>query len=75
VPIPDPEVERTRKRLKLKGELSSPLDSAARLRFMPSKSEVLNNAQKSDYRPRLIDHGDNHFVAEHDPIETLLVNE
>lgn len=75
VPIPDPEVERTRKRLKLKGELSSPLDSAARLRFMPSKSEVLNSAQKSDYRPRLIDHGDNHFVAEHDPIETLLVNE
>jgi oligopeptide/dipeptide ABC transporter ATP-binding protein len=75
VPIPDPEVERTRKRLKLKGELSSPLDSAARLRFMPSKSEVLSSAQKSDYRPRLIDHGDNHFVAEHDPIETLLVNE
>lgn len=75
VPIPDPVVERTRKRLKLKGELSSPLDSAARLRFMPSKSESLNAAQKSDYRPLLIDQGNNHFVAEHDPIEMLLVNE
>ncbi|MEM5501476.1 ABC transporter ATP-binding protein [Ahrensia kielensis] len=75
VPIPDPVVERTRKRLKLKGELSSPLDSAARLRFMPSKSESLSAAQKSDYRPKLIDQGDNHFVAEHDPIEMLLVDE
>lgn len=69
VPIPDPKVERQRQRIKLKGELSSPMDPAARLRFLPSK---LNGADDT-YTPELQERFPGHFVAEHDPIEDLLV--
>ncbi len=66
VPIPDPLIERTRKRIKLPGELPSPLDPGAALRFLPSK---LNGGQ---YMPALIEETPGHFVAEHDPLEDLL---
>ncbi len=67
VPIPDPINERQRQRIRLKGELSSPLDPTARLRFFPSRAQV-----EPDYRPRLTEYEKGHWVAEHDPIETLL---
>jgi len=66
VPIPDPKIERTRKRIKLAGELPSPLDPDAALRFLPSK---LGSA---GYQPELEQPSPGHYVAEHDPIETLL---
>lgn len=68
VPIPDPAVERTRTRLKIPGELPSPLDPRAALRFLPSKLE----AGVVDYIPRLQQPEPGHFVAEHDPLDRIL---
>jgi oligopeptide/dipeptide ABC transporter ATP-binding protein len=70
VPIPDPEIEKTRARLKLAGDLPSPLDSRAQLRFM--KSRVIDDPEAEQYRPRLIEVAPGHWVAEHDPVETIL---
>jgi len=70
VPIPDPEVEKKRARLKLDGDLPSPLDSRAQLRFM--KSKLIDDPEAEQYRPKLLEVGPGHFVAEHDPIETVL---
>jgi len=66
VPIPDPRVERTRERIRLPGELPSPLDPAAGLRFLPSKRGT------EGYLPRLVEVRPGHFVAEHDALETIL---
>lgn len=68
VPIPDPKVERKRQRIKLKGELSSPMDPAARLRFLPSRLGKVDG----NYVPKLEEYTPGHYVAEHDPIEDLL---
>ena len=65
VPIPDPDIERKRKRIKLSGELQSPLDPDAALRFLPSRRTV------AGYVPELLQPKPGHFVAEHDPIEEL----
>lgn len=62
VPIPDPIVERSRKRIKLTGDLASPLDPTAALRFLPSKLA----AGELDYNPKLLETTPGHFVAEHD---------
>lgn len=62
VPIPDPVIERTRKRIKLSGDMASPLDPTAALRFMPSKLA----SGEGDYIPRLVEKSPGHFVAEHD---------
>ena len=62
VPIPDPVLERQRERLRLVGELPSPMDPSAVLRFMQSK---LQDGQ-GDYIPKLIEELPGHFVAEHD---------
>ena len=67
VPIPDPKVERIRQRIKLAGELPSPLDPGAALRFLPSK-----RSEDGTYTPKLLQPEPGHFVAEHDPIEQLL---
>ena len=73
IPIPDPVAERQRQRIRLKGERSSPMDPKARLRFLPSRlDEVEKNDTTSTYIPRLEERFPNHFVAEHDSIETLL---
>lgn len=66
VPIPDPEIEKTRERLKLTGDLPSPLDSRAQLRFM--KSKVIDDPDAEQYRPQLIEVSPGHWVAEHDPV-------
>ncbi|MFK8035868.1 MAG: dipeptide ABC transporter ATP-binding protein [Hyphomicrobiales bacterium] len=66
VPIPDPNIEKTRKRIRLRGELSSPIDPSARLRFLPSQIKI-----DPSYLPKLEEKFPKHFVAEHDPIENL----
>jgi oligopeptide transport system ATP-binding protein len=68
VPIPDPRIERARQRLKIPGELPSPLDPRAALRFLPSKLEV----GMVDYVPRLMQPAPGHYVAEHDPLERIM---
>ncbi|MEO0677426.1 MAG: ABC transporter ATP-binding protein, partial [Pseudomonadota bacterium] len=66
VPIPDPTVEDARRRLKLPGELPSPLDPLAALRFLPSR------AGQAAYEPRLNQIAPGHWVQEHDGLETIL---
>ena len=67
VPIPDPRVERTRQRIRLPGELPSPLDPGAGLRFLPSKRRSDPN-----YRPNLTEVAPGHWVAEHDSMEAIM---
>ena len=68
VPIPDPALERARSRIRIPGELPSPLDLRAALRFLPSKLA----AGHEDYVPRLDQVAPGHWVAEHDPLEQIL---
>jgi oligopeptide/dipeptide ABC transporter ATP-binding protein len=68
VPIPDPKIERQRQSIKIPGELPSPMDPNAQLKFLPSKRHLAAQG----YKPELIEHSTNHFVAEHDAIEVLL---
>ena len=70
VPIPDPDVERTRSRIKLPGELPSPMDPRAALRFLPSRLA----AGDPEYVPKLLELAPNHYVAEHDPLEEILAS-
>ena len=67
VPAPDPVKERTRTRIKLQGDLPSPLDPKASLRFL--KSKLTDSAPF--YRPTLVEVAPGHWVAEHDPAEGL----
>ena len=69
VPVPDPKVERNRQPIKLPGELPSPMDPLARLRFMPSKLA----SGETDYVPLLLEPVKGHFVEEHDALEQLQV--
>jgi oligopeptide/dipeptide ABC transporter ATP-binding protein len=64
VPSPDPVRERNRSRVRLHGDLPSPLDPRAGLRFL--KSRLSETAPY--YRPRLIETEAGHWVAEHDAI-------
>jgi peptide/nickel transport system ATP-binding protein len=67
VPSPDPAKERSRTRVKLVGDLPSPLDPRASLRFMKSR---LTEAGPY-YRPKLVEIAPGHWVAEHDPAEGI----
>ncbi|MCC5981729.1 MAG: ABC transporter ATP-binding protein [Oceanicaulis sp.] len=69
VPIPDPQIERQRERIKLDGDLPSPLDSRAQLRFL--KSRLVDDRDAEQYRPQLVEVEPGHWVAEHDPVEAL----
>lgn len=62
-PIPDPKIERAKERIRLEGDLPSPLDEKAALRFLKSK---INPNTEEQYKPKLqeVEHG--HFVAEFD---------
>ncbi|MBR9824471.1 MAG: ABC transporter ATP-binding protein [Alphaproteobacteria bacterium] len=64
VPVPDPLIEKTRERLKLDGELPSPMDTRAQLRFMRSK--LIDDPDAEQYRPQLVEVEPGHWVAEHD---------
>ncbi|MEM8731813.1 MAG: dipeptide ABC transporter ATP-binding protein [Pseudomonadota bacterium] len=68
VPIPDPVQERARSRIRIPGELPSPLDLRAALRFLPSKLA----AGQEDYVPTLDQVAPGHWVAEHDPLDKIL---
>ncbi|NHK28712.1 ABC transporter ATP-binding protein [Parvularcula flava] len=67
VPTPDPKIERSKPRVKLEGDLPSPLDTRAPLRFL--KSKVIDDPDAVQYRPKLIEVSPGHWVAEHDPVE------
>ncbi|WP_420430817.1 dipeptide ABC transporter ATP-binding protein [Hyphobacterium sp.] len=73
VPIPDPAIEKSRKRLQLEGDLPSPMDPRAQLRFL--KSKLVDDPDAEQYKPKLIEVAPGHFVAEHDPIETVLAGD
>ncbi|MEI9889135.1 MAG: oligopeptide/dipeptide ABC transporter ATP-binding protein [Rhizomicrobium sp.] len=64
VPIPDPKIERAKMRIKLSGDLPSPLDTRAQLNFL--KSKLIDDPDAEQYRPRLIEVAPGHLVAEHD---------
>lgn len=65
VPNPDPNIERSREFLRLSGDLPSPLDRRATLRFM--KSKLVDDPDVDQYRPSLVEVAPGHLVAEHDP--------
>ena len=66
-PIPDPAVERTRKRLKLTGEPPSPMDPRTAFRFLPSRLPA--DATAPVRPPELVEVAPGHVVAEFDPVE------
>ncbi|WP_084398697.1 ABC transporter ATP-binding protein [Henriciella aquimarina] len=67
VPTPDPKFERGKDRVKLHGDLPSPLDRRSPLRFM--KSVIVDDPDAEQYNPKLIEVAPGHLVAEHDPYE------
>ncbi|MEM9739438.1 MAG: ABC transporter ATP-binding protein [Pseudomonadota bacterium] len=67
VPMPDPNSERARERVKLVGDLPSPMDTRAPLRFL--KSRIIDDPDAEQYRADLIEVATGHLVAEHDPFE------
>ncbi|MBI1251274.1 MAG: dipeptide ABC transporter ATP-binding protein [Alphaproteobacteria bacterium] len=69
-PRPDPVAARNAPRERLVGDLPSPLDTRASLRFL--KSKVIDNADAEQYRPQMIEVAPSHFVAEFDPPETAV---
>jgi oligopeptide/dipeptide ABC transporter ATP-binding protein len=64
-PIPDPAVERTRRRVRLPGEPPSPMDPRAALRFMPSRLPA--DPAAPILAPQLQEVAPGHLVAEFDP--------
>jgi len=66
VPIPDPRAERAKQRVRLSGDLPSPLDTRAQLSFL--KSKLIDDFDAEQYRPKLIEVAPGHLVAEHDPV-------
>ena len=69
VPNADPRGERARERVRLTGDLPSPLDSRAALRFL--KSKLIDDPDADQYQAQLVEVGPNHWVAEHDPAPGL----
>ncbi len=67
VPVPDPKIERAKPRIKLEGDLPSPLDTRAGLRFL--KSKLIDDPDAEQYRPKLIEVSPGHLVAEFDGME------
>lgn len=65
VPNPDPKEERAREIKRLEGDLPSPLDRRAALRFM--KSKIVDDPDAEQYKPQLVEVEPGHLVAEHDP--------
>ena len=65
-PIPDPALERGRKRVRLTGEPPSPFDPASALRFLPSKKSA--DPKAPVYIPKLDEVAPGHRVAEFDAV-------
>jgi len=66
VPVPDPQVERSKERFRLTGDLPSPLDTRASLTFL--KSKVVDDPNAEQYVPQLIEVTPGHWVSEFDPV-------
>jgi oligopeptide/dipeptide ABC transporter ATP-binding protein len=67
-PAPDPIAARNAPRVRLVGDLPSPLDTRAPLRFL--KSRIIDDPDAVQYRPQWREVGSGHFVAEFDPAES-----
>ncbi|MGE0596361.1 MAG: dipeptide ABC transporter ATP-binding protein [Hyphomonadaceae bacterium] len=63
-PIPDPAEARNAPKVRLVGDLPSPLDTRAPLRFL--KSRVIDDPDAVQYRPQWREVAPGHFVAEFD---------
>ena len=72
-PTPDPDIARNKPRVRLVGDLPSPLDTRAPLRFL--KSKIIDNPDATQYRPQWIEVAPGHYVAEHDPFEASVAAE
>ena len=68
-PTPDPEAARAKPRVRLVGDLPSPLDTRASLRFL--KSRIVDDPDATQYRPQWLEVAPGHFVAEHDAGEAV----
>jgi oligopeptide/dipeptide ABC transporter ATP-binding protein len=66
-PTPDPNISRNRPRVRLVGDLPSPLDTRASLRWL--KSRLIDNPDATQYRPQWLHVAPGHYVAEHDAQE------
>jgi oligopeptide/dipeptide ABC transporter ATP-binding protein len=66
-PTPDPEIARNQPRVRLVGDLPSPLDTRASLRWL--KSRLVDNPDTVQYRPQWLHVAAGHYVAEHDAQE------
>ncbi|MGD9980317.1 MAG: dipeptide ABC transporter ATP-binding protein [Hyphomonadaceae bacterium] len=66
-PTPDPDIARNKPRVRLVGDLPSPLDTRAPLRFL--KSRIIDDPDAVQYRPQWIEVAPGHYVAEHDPVD------
>jgi oligopeptide/dipeptide ABC transporter ATP-binding protein len=66
-PVPDPRIEKTRPRVRLIGDLPSPLDSRSPLRFL--KSKLIDDPDAEQHRPTLEEVAPGHWVEEHDGLE------
>jgi oligopeptide/dipeptide ABC transporter ATP-binding protein len=63
IPIPDPEVERSRQRIVLKGEVPSPINSPSGCKFFPRCPRAIDKCKLE--RPELIEVKPNHYCACH----------
>ena len=63
IPIPDPEVERSRQRIVLKGEVPSPINSPSGCKFFPRCPRAIDKCKLE--RPALIEVKPNHYCACH----------
>jgi oligopeptide/dipeptide ABC transporter ATP-binding protein len=68
-PTPDPLIARAKPRVRLVGDLPSPLDTRASLRFL--KSRVIDDPDAEQYRPRWLEIAPGHFVAEFDEEQSV----
>ncbi len=66
---PDPKIAQAKGKIRLVGDLPSPLDTRASLRFLTSK--LLDDPDAVQYRPHWIEVAPGHFVAEHDAETTV----
>lgn len=63
IPIPDPEVEREKQRIKLEGEIPSPINPGAGCRFKNRCKYATDKCMKEEPKLKMVE--DEHFVACH----------
>jgi len=63
IPIPDPNIERSRQRIILEGDVASPINPPSGCPFRTRCSKVMDIC--SEERPKLVEYKPEHFVACH----------